>query len=33
MGQFFDAFQEYIFTLLNRHPRLKELAFFSFSTS
>ncbi len=30
-GWFFDTLQEYIFTLLNRHQRLKELVFYNFS--
>ncbi|GAI10157.1 unnamed protein product, partial [marine sediment metagenome] len=29
----FDTLQEYIFSLLNRHQRLKELVLFNFSTS
>jgi len=29
----FDTFQKYIFALLNRHQRLKELVFSNFSTS
>jgi len=31
-GRFFVTLQEYRFTLLNRHQRLKELVFFNFST-
>ncbi|MBA7497994.1 hypothetical protein ES704_00728 [subsurface metagenome] len=31
-GRFFVTLQEYIFTLLNRHQRLKELVFLNFST-